>query len=152
MPKEMLLREMGSFGEDIWHMARGLDNREVNEDWITKSIGRQYTFERDTKNKRFIMAMIDDMIREIYRELKEQNFFFKNITLKVRYEDFDTHTKSKTIEEYTDSVKTLRMIAEEQLNPFLKDNRRIRLVGISVHTLSDKKIKPKRKDMSLLSI
>jgi len=152
MPKELLLHELGSFGEDIWHMARGLDNREVSEDWITKSIGRQYTFERDTKNKRFIMSMIDDMIREIYRELKEQDFVFKNITLKVRYEDFDTHTKSKTLDEYTDNVKIMRMIAEEQLDPFLKDKRRIRLVGISVHSLSSSKVKPKRREMSLLSI
>jgi len=139
MPKEMLMQEMGSFGEDLHNMARGIDNRAVSEEWITKSIGRQYTFERDTKNKRFIMAMIDDMIREIYRELKEQDFLFKNITLKVRYEDFDTHTKSKTLEEYTDSVKILHTTASEQLEPFLKDGRRIRLVGISVHTLADRK-------------
>lgn len=138
-PKEILLQEMGSFGEDLYFMARGIDNREVSEEWITKSIGRQYTFERDTRNKRHLMSMIDDMIREIYRELKEQKFYFKNITLKVRYEDFDTHTKSKTLEEYTDSVKIIHTTASEQLDPFLKDSRRIRLIGISVHTLSDRK-------------
>jgi len=145
MPKEMLVQEIGSFGEDLHNMARGIDNRTVSEEWITKSIGRQFTFERDTKNKRFIMAMIDDMIREIYRELKEQNFIFKNITLKVRYEDFDTHTKSKTIEDYTDSVKQLHLTASEQLEPFLKDGRRIRLVGISVHSLADRKALKKTK-------
>ncbi|MEM3154724.1 MAG: DNA polymerase IV [Candidatus Woesearchaeota archaeon] len=138
-PKNILLMELGSFGEDLYAMARGIDNREVSEEWITKSIGRQYTFERDTKNKRYIMAMIDDMIREIYRELKEQDFVFKNITLKVRYEDFDTHTKSRTLEEYSDSVKILHTTAAEQLEPFLKDERRIRLVGISVHSLADRK-------------
>ena len=83
--------------------------------------------------------MIDDMIREIYRELVAQNFLFKTVVLKVRYEDFETHTKSKTIEEYADNVKIIRKVAEEQLGPFLKDQRKIRLVGISVHSLSDKK-------------
>jgi len=138
-PKETLLQEFGVFGEDLYAMARGIDERELSEEWVTKSIGRQYTFEKDTKNRKFIMSMIDDMIREIYRELREQDFVFKNIILKVRYEDFDTHTKSKTLEDYTDSVKIIRKVAEEQLEPFLKDPRRIRLVGISVHSLAERK-------------
>jgi len=139
-PKEILLQEFGIFGEDLHLMARGIDDREVCEEWITKSIGRQYTFDKDTKNRKFIMSMIDDMMREIYRELKEQDFVFKNVVLKVRYEDFDTHTKSKTLEGYTDSVKIMRLVAEEQLAPFLKDPRKIRLVGISAHSLADRKV------------
>lgn len=138
-PKETLLQEFGVFGEDLYAMSRGIDERELSEEWVIKSIGRQFTFEKDTKNRKYIMSMIDDMIREIYRELREQDFVFKNIVLKVRYEDFDTRTKSKTLKDYTDSVKVIRKIAEEQLEPFLKDERRIRLVGISVHSLADRK-------------
>lgn len=144
-PKQLLVDEFGSFAEDLHLMSRGIDNREVVEEWITKSIGRQFTFEKDTKNRRFIMAMIDDMIREIYRELVEQKFLFKTVVLKVRYEDFDTHTKSKTIDDYTDSVKKIRLVAEESLEPFLKDERKVRLVGISVHSLTDKKALKKGK-------
>jgi len=144
-PKQILLDEFGSFAEDLYLMSRGIDNREVVEEWVTKSIGRQFTFDKDTKNKRFIMAMIDDMIREIYRELREQDFVFKNVVLKVRYEDFETHTKSKTLEDYTDNVKKIRLVAEESLEPFMKDERKIRLVGISVHSLADKKTLKKGK-------
>ena len=149
VPKETLLQEFGIFGEDLYSMSRGIDERELSEEWVTKSIGRQYTFEKDTKNRKFIMSMIDDMIREIYRELKEQDFVFKNIVLKVRYEDFDTHTKSKTLEDYTDNVKIIRKVAEEQLAPFLKDQRKIRLVGISVHSLAERK---SLKKVSLLNL
>jgi DNA polymerase IV (DinB-like DNA polymerase) len=138
-PKEALFQEFGVFGEDLYEMSRGIDERELSEEWVTKSIGRQYTFEKDTKNKKFIMSIIDDMIRKIYRELKEQDFVFRNVVFKVRFEDFDTRTKSKTLEDYTDSVKILRKTAEDQLVPFLKDERRIRLVGISVHSLVERK-------------
>lgn len=139
VPKETLLQEFGVFGEDLYAMSRGIDDRELSEEWVIKSIGRQFTFEKDTKNRKYIMSMIDDMIREIYRELREQDFVFKNIILKVRYEDFDTRTKSKTLENYTDSVKIIRKVAGEQLVPFLADQRRVRLVGISVHSLADRK-------------
>jgi len=139
MKKEFLVTEFGSFGEDLYDMARGIDEREVSEGWITKSVGRQYTFDKDTHNKKLIMSILDDMIREIYRELRSQDFLFKNIVLKVRYEDFETHTKSKTLDKYTDNVKTVRLVAEERLDPFLKDPRKIRLIGISVHSLIDRK-------------
>ncbi len=138
VPKQILLQEFGVFGEDLYTMARGIDEREISEEWITKSVGRQVTFEKDTKNKKFIMSMIDDMIREVYRELREQAFVFKTVVLKVRYEDFETHTKSKTVDDFTDSVKIMRKIAEESLEPFLSDPRRIRLVGLSVHSLAEK--------------
>jgi len=143
MPKQILLDEFGVFGEDLHAMARGIDERELTEEWAIKSIGRQYTFEKDTKNKKLMMSAIDDMIREVYRELKEYDFVFKNIVLKVRYEDFETHTKSKTLEDYTDNIKKIRQVAEESLDPFLLDPRKIRLVGISVHSLADKKSVPK---------
>ncbi len=136
--KEFLLAEFGVFGEELYAMSRGIDEREVSEEWTIKSIGRQYTFDKDTKNRKLIMSVIDDMIREIYRELREQDFLFKNVVLKVRYEDFETHTKSKTLKDYTDNVKIVRQIAEEQLEPFLADERKIRLVGISVHSLAER--------------
>jgi len=144
-PKQMLIEEFGVFGEDLYAMSRGIDERELTEEWVTKSIGRQFTFEKDTKNKKFIMSVIDDMIREVYRELRESDFVFKTITLKVRYEDFETHTKSKTIDDFTDSVKIMRKVAEESLDPFLADSRKIRLVGLSVHSLAEKQIIKKTK-------
>jgi nucleotidyltransferase/DNA polymerase involved in DNA repair len=64
------------------------------------------------------------------------------VTFKVRYEDFDTHTKSKTLPLHTPSIKVVRQLALEWVDFALEDVRKIRLVGISVHNLRKKSLNP----------
>jgi DNA polymerase IV (DinB-like DNA polymerase) len=125
-------------GEELRRMAFGADNREVKEDYTRKSIGRQHTFERDTDDKKRIMDAIDDMIRIVYRHFLRHEFLYKTITLKVRYSNFSTHTKSKTLDDYSDSIKKIRQVVVEELPAFL-DGRKVRLVGVSIHSFIDRK-------------
>lgn len=138
---EILIENFGSFGYSMIAMAHGQDEREVVQEFVTKSIGRQITFERDTKDEREIMNVIDSTIPDIYRELQAQEFVYKTIVLKVRYSDFETHTKNKTLPSHTDNIKALRIMAQEHLPFFLSDKRKIRLVGMSVHNMREKHIK-----------
>lgn len=135
---ELLVEHFGVFGHDLKAMANGVDDRDLVEDCVVKSVGRQVTFEKDTKNEAAIMGVVDSMIPEIYRELSAQNFVFRTLTFKARYEDFETHTKNKTLSVHTDSVKLLRLFARDALNHFLGDSRKIRLVGLSVHNFKEK--------------
>lgn len=137
--REVLVDELGSFGESLFWMANGVDDREVHEDGEVKSIGRQRTFMKDTKDKRLIMGMFDELIRRVYRDVCAEDVMFRTVTIKVRFEDFETRTKSKTLPRHMDCVRVLRQVVQELFPPFLADKRKIRLVGITVHALEERK-------------
>ena len=102
----------GIVGETIYERARGVDERPfistlrfarvideepVSSEEIIKSIGKQITFEKDTRDSEIIFGNFEKMIKEVHDELKENNFSFKTITVICRFQGFETHTKSKTL-------------------------------------------------------
>jgi DNA polymerase IV (DinB-like DNA polymerase) len=126
------LREMfGKVGEYFWERARGIDEEPVSPEEIIKSIGRQITFERDTRNPRLIFGTFEKMIKEVHQELIENNFSFKTITVICRYKGFETHTKSKTLKEPSKDLQILKKEAKNLLLRFFLENKKlIRLIGL----------------------
>ncbi len=105
------------------------------EDWEIKSIGRQTTFEEDTKDKKFLLETMDGLIQEVWDDVKREGVSFKTVTVKVRYSDFATYTKQKSLIDHVNNIEAIQNIATEILEGFLKDPRKIRLIGVSVHQL-----------------
>jgi DNA polymerase IV (DinB-like DNA polymerase) len=133
LSKEKLKEMFGKVGERIWERARGIDEEPVTSEEVIKSIGRQITFEKDTRNPKLIFGTFDRLIKEVYDELIENNFSFKTITVICRYKGFETHTKSKTLKEATDDFKILKREAKKLLLKFLIENKKlVRLIGIRV--------------------
>jgi DNA polymerase IV (DinB-like DNA polymerase) len=126
------LREMfGKVGEDFWQKARGIDEEPVSQKEIIKSIGRQITFEKDTRNSRLIFSLFEKIIKEAYRELIEKKFSFKTITVICRFSGFETHTKSKTLKEPTQNFEILKKESKKLLLRFLIESKKpIRLIGL----------------------
>ena len=139
LSKEKLKEMFGKVGERIWERARGIDEEPVSLEEIIKSIGRQITFERDTRNPRLIFGTFEKLIKEVYDELIENNFSFKTITVICRYKGFETHSKSKTLENNCSDLATLKSEAKKLLLRFLMENKKlIRLIGIRVSNLSSR--------------
>jgi DNA polymerase IV (DinB-like DNA polymerase) len=128
------LRDMfGKVGEYFWKRARGIDEELVSPEEIIKSVGRQITFEKDTRNPRLIFGIFEKMIKEVHQELIENNFSFKTITVICRYRGFETHTKSKTMKIKTNNLEILRKEAKKLLLKFLIENSKlIRLIGVRI--------------------
>ena len=97
LSKEKLAEMFGVVGEAIYERARGIDEEPVSSEEIIKSIGKQITFEKDTRDSEIIFENFEKMIKEVHDELKENNFSFKTITVICRFQGFETHTKSKTL-------------------------------------------------------
>jgi DNA polymerase IV (DinB-like DNA polymerase) len=133
--KDQLILLFGKFGESIYHQARAEYETELTEEWVTKSIGRNNTFEQDTKDQKTILQALDEMAEDIWKQLKAEKAAFKTVTIRIRYEDFETRTKQKTLIDYSTSLGAIKNTARDLIFPFLKDNRKIRLVGVSVHQL-----------------
>jgi len=137
LSKEQLTAMFGAFGPELYEQARGNYPAELITEWTPKSMGRNYTFEHDTKDKDEILKVLDGMVQDIWKQLKAEKMAFKTVTVRIRYEDFDTHTKQKSLTDYVDSIEAIKNTAKDLLLPFLKDKRKIRLIGVSVHQLKE---------------
>jgi len=132
---ELLIRLFGSWGTKLHEYAHGVDRREVIEGYETKSIGREVTFEKDVDDEDKILETLDDLAEEIHTELINSGFRFKTITVKVRYENFDTYTRAKSLPFLTNDVYILRNSAKRLINALLRSNKKVRLIGLRVSTL-----------------
>ncbi|MFB3765146.1 MAG: DNA polymerase IV [Methanotrichaceae archaeon] len=132
---ETLTRLFGSLGIRLYEYANGIDNSEVVEEYETKSIGRDITFERDLDNEAQIFQVLDELAEEVRAYVIANGFKFKTITVRVRYEDFDTHTRSKSLLFPTNDFEILKNNAKRLIAPFLRGNKKLRLIGVRVSSL-----------------
>ena len=133
------LREaFGSWGEEFHRMSNGIDESEVVEEWVPKSYSREHTFQEDTLDKGLIQSTINDLCTDVAAEVARNGFFFKTVTIKIRYEDFETHTHSRTLPFASANPEALKATATKLLEPFLLADKKVRLVGVRASSLSGK--------------
>ena len=130
------LSRFGVWGAQFHLLARGIDYSEVRERPGVKSISREHTFEEDTSDLDLILKTLDRLGEEVHRDLMNSNLFYKTVTIKIRYENFETHTHGKTLPFITNRLKEIQKISRELIKPFLRPDRKVRLVGTRVSNLS----------------
>ena len=123
----------GNWGYELHQFAQGIDERPVEESYTIKSIGRENTFEKDTEDAEEVLEILEALSKDIHEEIKQYKISFRTITLKIRYEGFETYTKSKTVKP-SDKISTIIDVSKQLIKPYLK-GRKIRLVGIRVSNL-----------------
>jgi DNA polymerase IV (archaeal DinB-like DNA polymerase) len=135
MKPEVLTRLFGVWGARLHEFANGIDNSEVIEEYETKSIGRDTTFEKDVDDEEQIFKVLDDLAEEVHEDVIANGFKFKTITVRVRYQHFDTHTRSKSLLFPTNDLDILKNNAKRLIAPFLRGNKKLRLIGVRVSNL-----------------
>ncbi len=133
--KETLVKIFGKWGANMHELANGIDYSEVTEEHEIKSIGRETTFEEDTNDKGLIFKTIESLVDEFHQEIKDGNISFKTVTVKVRYENFETHTHAKTFEFYTNDKEIIKYTAKQLVQQFLNLGRKVRLIGVRISGL-----------------
>ena len=118
MKPEVLTRLFGAWGARLHEFANGIDNREVIEEYETKSIGRDTTFEKDLDDEEQILGVLDELAEEVHADVIANGFKFKTITVRIRYEHFDTHTCSKSLSFPTNDLDILRNNAKRLIATF----------------------------------
>jgi DNA polymerase IV (DinB-like DNA polymerase) len=136
MEPVVLARLFGAWGSRLHEFANGIDNREVIEEYETKSLGREETFEKDMNEEVQILRVLDELAGEVYADVVSNGFKFKTITIRIRYEHFDTHTSSKSLPFQTNDMDILRNNAKRLIAPFLRGNKKVRLIGVRVSNLT----------------
>jgi DNA polymerase IV (DinB-like DNA polymerase) len=132
---EQLTRLFGVWGSRLHEYANGIDYSEVIVGYETKSIGREVTFEKDVDDGGQILGILDELAEEIHKELIDNGFRFKTITIKIRYEHFDSYTSARSLSFPTNDLDILRNNARRLIDAFLRGNKKIRLIGLRVSTL-----------------
>ena len=132
---EVLAKLFGIWGVRLHEYANGIDNSEVIEEYETKSIGRDVTFEKDIDDENIIFEVLNELAEEVHKEVVDNAFQFKTITIKVRYQHFDTYTRARSLSFPTDDLEILRNNAKRLIAPFLRGNKKVRLIGVRVSSL-----------------
>jgi DNA polymerase IV (DinB-like DNA polymerase) len=131
----VLKHRFGTMGTYYGLAARGIDDSEVVERSEVKSVGREVTFEEDTFDRQKILVAIDALSQTLHEEIADRNLMFKTVTIKIRFRNFETHTRARTLPFLTNNVEQLTKSARELIKPFLQQERMIRLVGVRVSNL-----------------
>ena len=131
----VLAEKFGSGGTQLYLSAQGIDNSEVQEHWERKSMSREITYEEDTSDYALILDTVDAISEDLHQELTASNFIFKTTTVKIRYENFETHTHGKTLPFFSDRRKDIQKSARELAQAYLCPDRKIRLIGVKLSNL-----------------
>jgi len=128
----ILAEAFGIVGRQLSLMSHGIDRSEVEEKGEIKSMSREVTFEDDTADFAIVLDSLNKLSEEVYKDVLRQNLCFKTVIIKVRYENFETHTRSKTLPFITNRLQDLEKNAKELLQAYLKSDRKVRLIGVRV--------------------
>ena len=127
------------FGDQISHtlrLARGVDNREVESSREAKSISSEQTFATDIADKHILIDVLLNQVEDVAQRLRLNDLEAKTITLKLRYEDFLTITRSNTFNHPTNVTKILWQEAEQVFSKWYKKSAgALRLLGFGVSGL-----------------
>ena len=140
-PAEALKKRFGRNGGHLRRLAQGIDGRSVTPAHQAKSIGNEITYPEDTGSENKIRKTLFELSEQVGRRLRDKNLRAKTITLKVRFSDFRTITRSRTIADPTNLGED---IFDSVWELFKKDNssrKQIRLVGVSASSLTETKSK-----------
>jgi DNA polymerase-4 len=136
---DRLIEEFGqSYGNYLYGASRGIDESSLITHWEPKSISRETTFQRDVDNWQVIAKTLVELTKEIVLNMKEEGYQGRTVTLKIRFNNFKTYTRAKTLGQCTDSEEEIRRAAFDCLGR-VEIKKKVRLIGARVGNL--KKIK-----------
>jgi nucleotidyltransferase/DNA polymerase involved in DNA repair len=133
---------MGRGSSWLYRRARGIDDRPIidNGPRVRKSISHDRTFMEDVDPEavEYLHETIHAMCGSIAKKLQRKSLHFRTVTVKLRYSDYTTIQRSKTLPVETDDKDLLKQIALELFDHKRDLNRQIRLVGVKVSGLLEK--------------
>lgn len=127
-----LIDKFGVMGRQMHLSAQGIDRSDVQERWEIKSMSRDTTFEEDTSDTKVILNTLNALAEDVHKQLIKSDFNFKTVTIKIRYENFETHTHSKTLPFITDRLSDIQKTAGNLIQAYLQPDRKVRLIGVKL--------------------
>jgi len=134
-PRELLERRLGVGGLRLWQLANGIDVRDVETVRVEKSIGHEETFEFDVTDPAVLRRELLRLASRAAERLRQAALAGRTVSLKLRYSDFRTITRSRTLPESTSVGKRIYEEAAGLLDEVWGDRAPIRLIGVRLDQL-----------------
>lgn len=119
------------YGTYLYEASRGIDESPLITHGEPKSTSREITFQRDIRNWQDTAKTVAELTREVVNDMKQTGYKGKTVTVKVRFGDFETHTRAKTLKNPTNSLEDIRAAAFDCLKRF-ELKKKVRLIGVKV--------------------
>jgi len=132
---ELLQKTVGSLADWLVQLSHGVDDRAVEPHRETKSISSETTYAKDLTDWQEINQQVQALAEDVAEQLKRKGLRARTVTIKVRYANFTTVTRSHTTEYYTDSRLELVNRAQTLLERTEAAARPVRLLGVGAHSL-----------------
>jgi len=136
IPSSSVKLLLGASGMLLYQHAHGIDSRKVESRGETKSISRETTFSQDLPDQRILQATLRYLSERVGAQLRLQNAQAKTISLKLRYENFDTINRSHSSTEATSTDDTIYSIAARLFDKSFDRKKLVRLIGVEVSNLT----------------
>jgi DNA polymerase IV len=130
-----LARRFGKMGRYFYHIVRGNDNRPVRSEWVRKSISAEHTFATDLDTTEDMLAAIEPVATELERRIEKTDNPGRTLTLKVKYADFRTVSRSKTFDHDIAQAEEMMRWVPQLLADTDALTQKVRLLGLGVSNL-----------------
>jgi DNA polymerase-4 len=131
-PPDALRRLLGNTADSIIELAHGIDDRPVEPTSRARSLSAEHTFPQDVADPNTLASTLLDQVEEVAARLRAERLRAKTITLKLRYGDFKTITRSRSFAESTDCTAALWKAAAEVFETWRsRAFRPLRLIGFA---------------------
>ncbi|QNN24583.1 DNA polymerase IV [Planctomycetales bacterium ZRK34] len=137
MPPEWMKDRFGADAERYANLCRGIDDRPVMPDSQAKSISHEHTFDTDIPDPDAVRRVLLDQVEQVARRVRRHEFKAKSVTLKIRFGDFQTITRSQSLDHPTDSTDELWAAARAIFDRWASASfSPVRLIGMAAGSLT----------------
>ncbi len=134
------VRMFGQSGLDLVERARGEDDRPVQADHSVKSISQETTFEKDVRDRNILVKTIKRLSSRVASQLRKQGLKARTVRIKIRWANFETHTRQISLSNPTDHDSVIEQTALDLFTRYWPEGKEVRLIGVGTSQLSDQPI------------
>ncbi|HXS35591.1 MAG TPA: DNA polymerase IV [Flavipsychrobacter sp.] len=137
LTEDELVKHFGKSGHFYFRIVRGIDERQVQPDRKTKSLGAEDTFPYDLTTIEEMNKELDKIAKVVYDRLQRYELKGRTITLKVKYSDFRRITRNQSFSNHVGDLETIATTSKNLLSGTDLENVKIRLLGISLSNFKE---------------
>ncbi len=152
LAEDDLVKHFGKAGIFYYKIVRGVDDREVQPDRETKSVAAEDTFAYDLVRVEEMNAELDKIAKLVSERLQRYALKGRTVTVKIKYSDFRQITRSRSLAEAVNDMETIASMAKELLWGTDPEDKKTRLLGISLSNFHEQVVQKRRKDNGQLRL
>ncbi len=123
-------RLFGQSGCDLLERAKGIDTREIQVEHEAKSISQETTFDQDTADEDYLLKTLRRLSANVGSQLRKQGLTAKTVRIKIRWANFETHTRQAALPNPTDRDSVITASAIDLFHKIWSEGKKVRLIGV----------------------